>query len=271
MSDNSQNNKFSDDNNKFSSKAIRDGAMMTALTVIFMLIALYVPLFSVIGMFLSGLPLAVLYIKDGIRPTVWSAVVSVLILFAFTGNILSVLSLVIANGLPGIVAGICVKKKLNLFYSVVYTGTAFLFGILTELLMIRLFMGGIETMFAQMFEMTEKSLEEISKLFADTGVSLAGKEEFTAAMELIKTTFRLYFPSMLVIMSMVSGYIVYSVYTLILRKLRLTGIKPCPFSMLRAPRRLGNVAVLLYGLQTYFGTVHIVRIRLQLQKLALGD
>lgn len=251
-------NDTSGKNNKLSPKAVRDGAMMTAITVIFMLVSLYVPIFSVAAMFLSGLPLAVLCIKDGLKPTVWSAAVSVLIVFAFTGNILSAMSLMITNGLPGIAAGACIKKKLNLFYSVICTGTAFLIGLMSELLMIKLFMGGIEQMFVQIFEMTEKAMEEAGSIMSAAGGAAPDKNTVSSMLDMIKSVFRLYFPSMLIIMSMVSGYIVYVCYAWFLRRLKLTKIVPTPFKMLRMPRGMGFAAIILYLLSMLLRDENIV-------------
>jgi len=232
--------------NNITTHAVRNGAMMTALTVIFMLMSLYVPLFSVIGMFLSGLPLAVLYIKDGLKPTICSAVVSVLILFAFTGSVLGVASLVISNGLPGIVAGICVKKKFRFFNSVLYTGMGFLLGLMFEFLIIKLFMGGMEQMFAQIFEKVQDSMLEIGKMLEGAGSAALNAETMGQTLDMIKNTFRLYFPSMVVIASLLSGYILFSVYVYILRRFRLTSVTTPPFCMLRAPRTMGNVTILFY-------------------------
>lgn len=243
----------------FSSKAVRDGAMMSALTVIFLLIAFYVPVFSVIGMFLSGLPLAVLYIKHGLKPTIWAAVVSSVVFFAFCGQILSAVSMIISNAIPGIAAGVCIKKRYNLFTSVIYTGTAFLVGIMVEILMIRFFMGGLDAVLEQIFENTRKTAEGLGAMMTESGGTGLDKNSINSAIEMVKTTFRMYFPSMLVIISCLAGYILYSVYVFIIRRLRLTSIIVRPFSMLRTPRGMVNTAFILYVVSIFISEDSYVR------------
>ena len=227
------------------SGVVRNGAMMSALTVIFMLMSLYVPFFSVIGMFLSGLPLAVLYIKEGLKPTLCAAFVSLCILFAFTGSILGIISMLLAYGVPGIVAGVCIKKKYNLYYSVIYTGCAFLVGILAEYMIINIFMGGLDKMFAEIFESVKSSMLEIGKTLS-TGENKFDEKTINQAMSLMKETIRLYLPSMLIIASLISGYLMFSFYGWMLKKLRLTRISVPSFSMLRAPRGMVRVTLILY-------------------------
>ena len=227
------------------SGVVRNGAMMSALTVIFMLMSLYVPFFSVIGMFLSGLPLAVLYIKEGLKPTLCAAFVSLCILFAFTGSILGIISMFLAYGVPGIVAGVCIKKKYNLYYSVIYTGCAFLVGILAEYMIINIFMGGLDKMFAEIFESVKSSMLEIGKTLS-TGENKFDEKTINQAMSLMKETIRLYLPSMLIIASLISGYLMFSFYGWMLKKLRLTRISVPSFSMLRAPRGMVRVTLILY-------------------------
>lgn len=236
--------------NKIDIRGIRDGAMMTALTVIFMLLSLYVPLFSFIGMFLSGIPLAVLYARDGIMPSVLSAVCSFLIMFVFTGDLFNVFTLVVAYAVPGLVAGICLKKRLNFFRSVLFTGAAFLAGILLEVLMIKLFMGGIDQMFTELFSGLGKTVEEALK-----SVSGAGSEEIAQTAKSFADTIiymaKLYFPSVLIVSSFFCAYLMCSFAGFILKRLKLCNVKTVPFYMLRAPKSMSIAAVLLYILSFF--------------------
>ena len=237
--------------NKITLRGIRDGAMMTALTVIFMLLSLYVPLFSFIGMFLSGIPLAALYARDGLATSVCAAVCSVLIMFAFTGNILSVLSLAAAYTIPGLVAGICLKKKYNFFYSVIFTGTAFLAGLLLELLMIKLFMGGIDNMLSEFFTGARTALEEALNAVGDKNSGIDIKQTAENLMDTVIYTAKLYFPSILIVSSLFSAYLMYSFAGFILKKLRLCSVKTVPFYMLRAPKSMSIAAVIFYFINLF--------------------
>ena len=232
--------------NKITPKAIRDGAMMIALTVIFMLIGLYVPLLSVLGMFLSGIPLAVLYTKDGITVSIYAVFISILIMFAFTADILSVFILIAAYTVPGLVSGICLRKNADLFSAVVFTGTAFFVGLLFEIIFIKLFMGGIENMFDELFLTVQKTTEELMKNTA------GGVGEIDKVITLLKDTIKLYFPSMLIISSLFFGYIMYTISTFILKRLRLYNGEITPFYMIKAPRSMCYMTLLIYIIGLFF-------------------
>ena len=204
--------------NKITLRGLRDGAMMTALTVIFMLLSLYVPVFSYIGMFLSGIPLAALYHRDGLAPSVCAAVCSVFIMFAITGELINVFVLAVAFAVPGLVAGICLKKRYNFFFSVIFTGAAFLVGLLLEIFMIKLFMGGIENMFSEFFNGIKVILEETLNTNSTTNVN----EAIQTLMNAVIYTTKLYLPSILIVSSLFSAYVMYTIAAFILKKLRLS-------------------------------------------------
>lgn len=232
-------------NNRFTAKAVRDGAMMTALSVIFMLAGIYVPFFSMLGMLLSGVPLAVLYFKDGLAPSVYAAIISSVIVFIFTWNILNAFLMMLAYGIPGLVSGICLKKNLQLYYSVAFVGLAFLFGFLCELLSVKLFMGGIENMFNQVFDLTEKNLKPMLEGLAEKSGDGDTAQAVKTIMDAVKNTFRLYFPSMTVIVSLISGYAIYCLSGYLLKRLRIYKGNITPFRMIRAPKSLCNVSAAL--------------------------
>lgn len=232
-------------NKGFSAKAVRDGAMMTALSVIFMLAGTYIPPVSLLGMLLSGVPLAVLYIKDGLKPAVYAALVASLIYFVFTGNFLGAVLTMLAYGVPGLVSGICLKKKLSVYYAVFSVGAAFLFGFLCELVSVKLFMGGIEDMFNQVFEMTEKNLKPMLASIAEKSGDADLAKATEQIMESVKYTFKLYFPAMAITISVVSGYLIYCFSGYILKKIRVFKGNIPPFNMLKAPKNFCNASALI--------------------------
>jgi len=232
--------------NKITLRGIRDGAMMTALTVIFMLLSLYVPLFSYVGMFLSGIPLAALYARDGLATSVCAAVCSVLIMFVITGEFISAFSLAVAFAVPGLVAGICLKKRYNFFYSIVFTGASFLVGLILELLLIKLFMGGIDNMLTEFLSGAQDALEETLSVMTDKNAGVDISQATKTLMDTIVYTAKLYFPSILIVSSLFSAYLMYSFAGLILKKLKLCKAEIVPFYMLRAPRSMSTAAVVLY-------------------------
>lgn len=237
--------------NKNYIKGVQDGAMMTALCVVFMLLAMYMPVFSFVGMFFSGIPIAVLYFKDGFKFAVLGIICSMLITMIITGNIIGVISLTIAYTVPGFIAGMCMKKKISFSNSVVYTSAAFLFGIIVEILIIKLFIGGIDKIFDEVFVMVEKTFSNALSSVTDVNLKNSLTAEFSAAGEALKETFKLYFPSVLIITSLIFAYFTYILTGFILKRLKLTSRHIIPFYMLRAPKSMCFAAIVLYFIRIF--------------------
>ena len=232
--------------NKITLRGIRDGAMMTALTVIFMLLTIYVPVFSYVGMFLTGIPLAALYIRDGLTTAICATVCSVLIMFAVTGEIFTVLVFAFMYAVPGLVAGICIKKRYNFFYSIIYTAAAFLAGLIFELFLVNLFLGGVENMLNELFKGVQLVLEESMRIIAENNSALDVKAAAKTLIDTFSYVAKMYFPSILIVSSLLFAYIMYSIASVILKKLKLCSVVTIPFYMLRAPKSMSTAAILLY-------------------------
>lgn len=244
--------------NKNYFNGIRDGAMMTALCVIFMLLAMYMPFFSFIGMFMSGIPIAALYARDGFKFAVLGIICSMIITMILTANVMGVISLTIAYTLPGLIAGICMKKKFSFSNSVIYTSAAFLFGLIVQILMIKLFMGGIDVIFNEAFAMFEKTFAEVLNTLSDPQLKNSMNVEITAIVETMKRTFKLYFPSIIIITSLVYAYFTYVLTGFILKRIRVLNVHIVPFYMLRAPKSMCSAAIVLYLIKLFITSGSLV-------------
>ena len=96
-------------------KALREGSMMVALTVVLILASVYVPFFSLIGYFACGIPMAALSARNGFKVTIPALIAILAVTFLITGNILSAVSVVLMWVFPGGVAGYAMGKKYSFF------------------------------------------------------------------------------------------------------------------------------------------------------------
>ena len=240
-------------------KALREGAMMVALTVIFILISVYVPVLSFLGTLAAPVPMAALAARNGLRP-VWIAVFAVFALTVFVtgGNILSAVSTVLMSVIPGAVCGYFLGKRAPFFNTLFATCIAVCVGWVFELLAINMFAGdGIDEMFTQFGEqikaMSEAMLQSIPQSQLDAlGVSSAA-EMMDAVLEAVQYTVRVYLPSFVIVSAMVTGYITLRISAFVIRRAKIAEVSVVKFSMMKAPKSM-SVALLVFYVIHLFST-----------------
>lgn len=232
---------------KENTKALREGAMMVALTVILMLLNKYVPLFSVVGVFACGVPMAVLAARNGFK-VVTPAVASVfLVAILIDGGILAAISTILMSVLPGAAAGYMLGKKRPFFHTLFAASFTVCVGWIFELLVLELFVGqGIDEMFAeiiqQMRTMMDGAVAALGKLPTENAET--NPEAFAEELlKMLELTMRTYFPSIVVVSSMLSGYIVIRFSSFVIRRTKLAAVEVLPFAHLKAPKSLAVIAV----------------------------
>ncbi len=233
-----------------SSKALREGAMMVALSAVLILLTTYMPLFSVIGTFVCGIPLAALGARNGFRVLIPATVCVFVISFFVNGQIFTAVTFMLMSVLPGAVCGYMLGRGNGFFKTLFAVCVVVCLGWLFELLAIELLLeNGIDEMFARLIEQTrlmmEGTLAEIGAMAPEVmGVS---PEKFVNMFfETLVQMFRLYFPCVVVLSSAVTGYIIMRITTFVIRRARICQVENFPFSQIKAPRSISWVAILCF-------------------------
>ena len=86
--------------NKNRARALAEGAVCTALTVLLMVIAIYVPLFTIFSTVIVGLPIVFMAVRHGLRRAGISALAAVLVTVFLLGDIVSALMMALLHLLP---------------------------------------------------------------------------------------------------------------------------------------------------------------------------
>ncbi len=229
------------------SKGLREGAMMVALTVILVLLTWYVPMFSLIGTFACAVPMACLSARCGLRASVPAVVATLVISALFTGSIVSAVSIVLMSVLPGAIAGYFLGRRSPFFVTLFGTCAAVCVGWIAEILLLDVLVadGGIEKMFAEITGQFSEIMKTVTESMESEGAAEAEKiiKTLTDAMGY---TFRLYFPSLVIISSMVIGYIIIMLCAFVIKRTKSKDVKVLPFSRLKAPKNMSTVAVIAY-------------------------
>jgi len=223
---------------------------MVALTAVLMLLNRFVPLFSVIGVFACGVPMAALAARNGFKVII-PAVTAVFFVAVLLGDgIVAAVSTILMSILPGAVAGYMLGRRKPFFYSIFATALVVCLGWVFELVVIEFLIGkGIDEMFAEVIEQTKALMKGVTDtlgetLAKDNGITPeALTETLFGALEFVM---RLYFPSIVVISSLFAGYITVRVSGFVIKRAKLAPIAVLPFSHIRATRGMAVISVLAY-------------------------
>lgn len=246
-------------------KALREGAMMVALTVVLILVTRYVPFLSMFSTIACGIPMGALAARNGMKGIAPAVIAILVVALLVTGEILSAVSIVLLSVIPGTVTGYVLGRHKGFFTALFATCTAVCIGWLFELFVLFAFVGnGIEDLFAQTLKMTEQMLAPLTESFSQAGVAvgnMSGEEFVRFFIESIGKTLRLYFPSIIIMSSVFEGYLIMRVCAFFVRRTKVAEVDIVPFSEIRATKSMCFVGVLCYligfftGTDTVFGAV----------------
>ncbi len=243
-------------NNK--TKALREGAMMVALTAVLILATRFVPFFSIIGTFACGIPLAALAARNGFKVTIPAIIAVFVVTILITGDVLSAFSIILMSVLPGGVAGYILGKRHSFFTALFATCITVCIGWIAELMVIELFMaGGIDKMLAQAMDGSKAMMEAMLQTVTESGVFAEDISADELAGMLLKETeklIRLYMPSFIVVMSMIEGYIIMRLCGFVINRAKLATIEIVPFSQIKAPGSMCTIALISYLIFVFSGT-----------------
>ena len=246
-------------------KALREGSMMVALTVVLILASVYVPFFSLIGYFACGIPMAALSARNGFKVTIPALIAILAVTFLITGNILSAVSVVLMWVFPGGVAGYAMGKKYSFFTTLFATCLAVCLGWIFELFVFNAFLGrGVEEMINEAITQMKETLSYLTGPLVEAGTIAEGvtaEQMINALIQTVEDVFRLYLPSMIVLSSMIEGYLVIRICGFIINRTKVASVNVVPFSRMKASGGMSTVAVLsglifmFAGTSSVFGSV----------------
>lgn len=243
--------------NRNKTKALREGAMMVALTIILVLVVRYAPIFSLVGAFVCGVPMAALAARNGFKVTIPSIAAVFLVSLMVIGDVLSTVSTMFMSVLPGAVAGYLLGRKQPFFITVGATALMVCVGWLFQLLILDVFLGeGIEEMLKSAISQSKGMLETMISTLQKNG-ALGEAVNIDALsktlLDMVEYTARLYFPSFIIISSMVTGYITMRFCGFVIKRTKVAEVDVVPFSMIKAPRSMSYVAVFLCLIYVFSG------------------
>ena len=202
-----------------------EGGLLTAITVILGLAAVYLPIFGAFVEFFCGVPIVVLTVRQGVKRGAISLASSLILLTIFVGPLLS-MRIALSFGLCGLVLGICMARGLDTVKSFLATlGAAFIAQIFAVgILMLALDVNPMDVE----LKAVQEAFDESFKMYEEMGVDQAAiaqlREQVAPSIELIKYLL----PMILLIMAVINAAACYLTAKWIFQKLRMKFLEPLP-------------------------------------------
>lgn len=250
-------------NRIYNTKAIIEAGLISALIVVIMLLNVYVPIFSIFGMFVLPVPVTVLYIRHNYRITLSAVVVSA-ILIAMLYDPISALTSSILFGSTGMTLGYCVKHDKKFSRAILFLAAASAVSVIINFVIFSSFVNkeGIVGIINQNIKLLNDSLSMSKELYSKMGVPSEQFAQIEKSFAIFTPDFILrIMPAVLVIMAFCSAYFNYVVTRAILKKLRYNIREPKPFSEIYINTRIGTMVVLSL----------IIGILLNKNKIVIGE
>lgn len=250
-------------NRIYNTKAIIEAGLISALIVVIMLLNVYVPIFSLLGMFILPVPVTVLCIRHNYKVTLAAVVVSS-ILIAMLYDPISALTSSILFGSTGITLGYCIKHNKKFSTTMVFLAIATALAVIINFTVFSSFINknGITGLVNQNIKMLNESLNMSKDLYGKMGVPNEQFAQIEKSFSIFTTDFVLkLIPAILVIMSFGSAYFNYVITRSILKKLRYDIEEVKPFNRIYVNTRIGTIVALFL----------ILGILLNKNKIAAGE
>lgn len=229
-------------------KALTEGAIAAALTVLLMVLTVYVPLFALLSVLIVGLPTMFTTVRHGVKIATVSAVGAVFVLIFLLGDFLSAALLAVTNLLPGLMIGFAIRHRKSFKTTVFAASGAVLVGLMLELLLLNASGGGngIANLLDGALENTRQILNQAVGQFETEQAQLQIMvETMNQALGTVKELLLFYLPTLVIAMAVVMGYGAAAVGIFMLRRLRIAQVPYVPFSMIHATRAMCYLSVLL--------------------------
>lgn len=234
-----------------------DSAIMVAVSASLILMSLWIPFFSIIGMFISGVPLAVVTVKHGLKVSALSSLALLLILCIVLSDPLGTCSMFLLIVLPGIMSGICIKYDRSFFTSLILVILAVVLSVLANIQILNITLGddAITSMITQFSEAFSQTLKE--RFNAIDAGQIQGFDIEVMVNGIKDTVFNamtLYFPTLVVVTSMIIGYISFKINIYFVRRLNIKDYKrTVPFEYFKATKGMLYIIFLIYILSFFSG------------------
>lgn len=234
-------------NRSYNTHAIVEAGLIIAIIVVIMLISVYVPIFSMVGVFVLPIPVTILYIRQNWKITLTAVFVSGVII-AMTYDPISALTATMIFGSSGMTLGYCINHKIKFSFTIIFLAVVSAAVTLLDLVIyVNLIeKKGIIGFINENLKLFNGSIDTVNSMYLKMGVNQAQIAQLKQSLAIFTPDFIFkLFPAMLILISFFSAYINYVITKSILKKLRYEMEDEVSFIEIYINNRIGTFLVVL--------------------------
>lgn len=233
-----------------STKAMVESGILTAIAVILVLLSFYVPLFSIVGLFLWPIPITLIYVRHGFKYSLLALIVTGL-LAAITSDPVSAFGIVLDYGFLSLVLGFCIVNKKSPGYTIAAMSTIAFASLILVIKLAGLLMG--QDLINELIQQSSMSFDMAKGFYTKLGVSkdqLATLSKSMPSPQLL----RMIVPTVLLASAVFMSFITYVITRKIFKKFGYDIPKIKPFSEWYMPTGLamGIIGLVFLGYGAYY-------------------
>lgn len=225
-------------------KAMVESGILTLIAIVLILMSIYIPVFSLVGVFIWPIPITLIYIKHGMKYSLSSLLITFIISMLTSGP-LTALSLVVVFGVMGFVLGYCIKSKEPVSISIlILSVTAFLCTLVSTQIF-SVVMG--QNIISQGIKVLTLARDSTKAMYIKMAMS---KESIDTAMAAIPSpnTIMMALPALIIIYSVTIAVLSYLLTQKILKRFKYNIPQISPLSEWYIPSKISFGIILIFGI-----------------------
>ncbi|APC83487.1 YybS family protein [Clostridium botulinum] len=217
-------------NKQNKTNSLVEAGLIVALMIVLIMLNLYFPIFTVFGSFILPIPIAVLYMRQDYKITIWAILVTGVITMLIN-NPITALTTTISFGIMGFLLGYCIKKEKSIFITIVILAAGFLLSNIMTFLIYFSFIDrrGIIGYINENINIIKESMELTKEIYSKAGVSKDKLQQIDQVFGFLNLDSMLkMLPVALIINAFLAAFLNYAVTKKILMKLGYKNVKSLP-------------------------------------------
>jgi uncharacterized protein YybS (DUF2232 family) len=232
-------------NKENSTKALVESGILTGVAVVLMLISLYIPVISMVTLFIWPLPITLIYIRHNMKYSVLALIVTGLVT-AMVSDPFSAIWFTLIFGIMSVVMGYCVKTKKSASVTLLYMGITNFICIIGVFYGFTLLVG--QDLIGQFKTAIEQSMDMARNMYSSMGVAQETIDKTLKQFDI--NLMMMMIPGTLVLFSAVVSYITYSTAGYLFKRFGYNLNKVRPFSEWYMPFQVA-IGIILFTFLGY--------------------
>ncbi|ACQ54980.1 YybS family protein [Clostridium botulinum] len=217
-------------NRRNNTNSLVEAGLIVALMIVLIMLNLYFPVFTVFGSFILPIPIAVLYLRQDYKTTLWAILVTGVIT-TLINNPITALTTTISFGIMGFLLGYCIKKEKSIFITIIILATGFLLSNIMIFLIYFSFIDkrGIIGYINENINIIKESMELTKEFYSKAGVPKDKLQQIDQVFGSLNLDSMLkMLPVALIMNAFLAAFLNYAVTKKVLMKLGYKNVKSLP-------------------------------------------